>query len=166
MKHQQNTIFLHGLEGSSKGFKATFLRNLFPDILIPDFDGSLEQRMAQLIPLLSQSTDWIIVGSSFGGLMGTLYTVQKPEQVRKLILLAPALTRPFFADDLPDPISTPTLIYHGQHDTVVPLEQTRTIAEKVFRTLFFHIVEDDHALHATVQTLDWATLLERNTPAP
>jgi len=35
-------IFIHGLEGSSQGVKATLLRGLFPGILTPDFRGSLE----------------------------------------------------------------------------------------------------------------------------
>jgi len=41
-------IFLHGLESSSRGAKAAFLRDLYPDMLIPDFKGSLAERMASL----------------------------------------------------------------------------------------------------------------------
>jgi hypothetical protein len=45
-------IFLHGLESSSKGAKASFLRVLFPDMLIPDFKGNLAARMVALEAIL------------------------------------------------------------------------------------------------------------------
>jgi pimeloyl-ACP methyl ester carboxylesterase len=151
-------IFIHGLEGSSQGFKATMLRGLFPGILTPDFAGSLEERMAQLAPILADKSGWVIVGSSFGGLMGTLFTCQHPEQVKKLILLAPALTWPGFADSLPTSVSVPTVVYHGRGDTVVPLEPVRALCEQIFTDLTFYAVDDDHGLHKTAQNIDWPTL--------
>ena len=63
----QRTIFLHGLEGSSQGIKATLLRQLFPGILTPDFSGSLQERMARLSTILGEQRGWTIIGSSFGG---------------------------------------------------------------------------------------------------
>ena len=36
-------IFIHGLEGTSQGVKATLLRGLFPGLLAPDFPGSLRR---------------------------------------------------------------------------------------------------------------------------
>ena len=153
-------IFIHGLEGSSQGFKATMLRGLFPHILTPDFRGPLEERMAKLAPLLTDQSGWVIVGSSFGGLMGTLFTCQYPQQVQKLVLLAPALSWPSFVDHPPAPVSVPTIVYHGHADTVVPLEPVRALCEQVFSNLTFHTVDDDHQLHKTVQAIDWPTLLE------
>ena len=90
-------IFLHGLEGTSQGTKATLLRSLFPEMLTPDFRGSLEERMATLNPILGDQDVWTIVGSSFGGLMAALFACQRPAQVRKLVLMAPALVLPQFA---------------------------------------------------------------------
>lgn len=150
-------IFLHGLESSGQGFKARLLRGLFPDMLTPDFDGPLEARMAQLTPILATKSNWIIVGSSFGGLMAARFTCGHPHQVQKLVLLAPALTRPDFAEVAP--VSVPVIIYHGRRDTVIPLALTRTRAERAFRTLTFHVVDDDHMLRKTVQSIDWHTLL-------
>jgi len=155
----QRLVFIHGMVSSGQGFKARLLRRHFPHILTPDFDGWLEERMAQLRPILSHQPDWTIIGSSFGGLMGALFTCQHPEQVRKLILLSPALTWPDFADALPPSVSVPTVIYHGRRDTVIPLEAVRPLAEKVFLNLDFHPVDDDHRLQATVQTIDWPALL-------
>ncbi len=152
-------IFLHGLEGSSQGTKAQLLRGLFPAMQTPDFDGPLEQRMQQLAPILGQQAGWTLVGSSFGGLMAALWGCAHPQQVRLLVLLAPALSWPEFADEPPAPIDVPVVVYHGQYDTVVPLEPVRALAEQVFPRLTFHVVDDDHMLHATVQAIDWPQLL-------
>jgi pimeloyl-ACP methyl ester carboxylesterase len=157
---EQNLIFIHGLEGSSLGVKATLLRSLFPDFIIPDFSGNLDERMEKLAQILSENTNWIIVGSSFGGLMGSLYACQHPENVRKLVLLAPALIWPDFAANLPDPVNVPTLIYHGQRDTLIPIETVHNLAEKVFLNLEFHVVDDDHGLYKTVHELDFPAILE------
>lgn len=159
MTDANRLIFIHGMVSSGQGYKAGLLRRQFPHILAPDFYGSLEERMAQLLPILSDQPDWTIIGSSFGGLMGALFTCQHPGQVRKLILLAPALIWPDFADALPPPVSVPTVVYHGWRDTVIPLEAVRPLAEKVFLNLDFHQVHDDHRLQATVQAIDWPALL-------
>jgi pimeloyl-ACP methyl ester carboxylesterase len=152
-------IFLHGLEGSSQGVKATLLRELFAGILIPDFNGDLDDRMEKLSSILGNQTGWTIIGSSFGGLMAALFACQHPQQVESLILLAPALIWPDFASQPPEPIDTPVVVYHGSRDAVVPLEATRTLAEQVFKNLTFHVVDDDHGLYQTVHTLDWIGLL-------
>lgn len=159
MDVQRPCVFIHGLESSSQGYKARFFRERFPTVQTPDFTGDLEQRMEQLAPILAQDTGWIIIGSSFGGLMGTLFTCQHPHQVHKLILCAPALTRPFFASDPPAPVSTPTVMYHGKHDTVVPMEPACKVARHIFHNLSLTIVDDDHTLHTTVQAIDWQHLL-------
>ena len=87
----QNIIFIHGLESSGKGFKGTLLRRVLPGCLTPDFlpyssdisiKDLLEKRMEQLIPILKNKTEWIIIGSSFGGLMGTIFTLNFPSNTR------------------------------------------------------------------------------------
>lgn len=156
----RNMIFLHGLESSSQAYKAGVIRNLFPELLVPDFTGSLEVRMRALYPILGDKRDWTIIGSSYGGLMGAIFTCEHPNQVRKLVLLAPALMLPEFAS-FPDrgPVSVPTTIIHGKQDTVVPLEEVREIAQKVFNDLTYHIVDDDHQLHLATDALDWKMIL-------
>ena len=152
-------IFLHGLEGTSQGTKATLLRSLYPDMLIPDFSGSLEERMATLKPTLGDREVWTIVGSSFGGLMAALFACQRPAQVRKLVLLAPALILPQFASSNPAPVDIPTIIYHGRQDQIVPLEPTYRLAHQIFRNLIFHEVDDEHGLYKTVFEINWPLLL-------
>jgi pimeloyl-ACP methyl ester carboxylesterase len=79
--------------------------------------------------------------------------------VQKLILLAPALTWPGFADRPPTPISVPTVVYHGRRDTVVPLGPVRALCEQVFINLTFHAVDDDHRLRETARAIDWPSLV-------
>lgn len=152
-------IFLHGLESSSQGYKATLLRRLFPAIMTPDFSGPLEERMEQLAPILGDLPDWVIVGSSFGGLMGALWTCAHPDQVRKLVLLAPALLHPAFAAAPPAPVAVPVVYYHGRRDTVVPLEPVHALVAQVFPQAVIHLVDDDHNLRATTDAIDWPALL-------
>jgi pimeloyl-ACP methyl ester carboxylesterase len=154
-------IYLHGLESDSNSGKARQFREWFPGMLTPDFKGPFEERMRQLEPILAPKDDWTIIGSSFGGLMGTVYTCGNPAKVRKVVLLAPALLREPFGSHLDlQPVSVPTIIIHGTLDTVVPLEPVREVAQRLFTDLTYHIVEDDHRLHKTVLQMDWQKVLE------
>jgi len=156
----RNMIFLHGLESSGQAYKASLIRNSFPELITPDFTGPLEARMEALYPILEDKKDWTIIGSSFGGLMGAIFTCEHPDQVWKQVLLAPALMLPQFAS-FPgrEPVSVPTTIIHGTQDTFVPLEGVREIALQVFTNLTYHIVDDNHHLHTTAEKVDWKTIL-------
>lgn len=159
MNDNYNLIFIHGLEGSSKGVKATLLRDLYPGIITPDFHGSLQERMDMLTSIVGNRNGWTIIGSSFGGLMGAIFTCQHPSQVKKQILLAPALIWPDFAGDPPPPVDVPTLIIHGKRDEVIPMDAVKALAEKVFTRLEFREVDDDHGLYKTVHKLDWQEII-------
>lgn len=161
----ENLIFIHGLEGTSQGDKATLLRGIFPGILTPDFRGPLEERMTQLHAIIGDSSGWTMVGSSFGGLMAALFACQRPQQVEKLVLLAPALIWPDFTAAPPDPIDVPTVIFHGSQDPLIPLEAVRSLASQVFRNLEFHEVDDDHGLYKTVHEIDWEEELGKGNMA-
>jgi len=152
-------IYLHGLESDSNSGKARLFREWFPGMLTPNFKGSFEERMSQLYPILADKTDWTLIGSSFGGLMGATFTCEHPTQVRKLVLLAPALMLPPFASRDPRPVSVPTIVIHGTLDSVVPLEPIHEIAQRFFTNLTYHIVEDDHRLHKSVHELNWNSIL-------
>ena len=153
-------IYLHGSDSNSNSGKARLFREWFPGMLTPDFIGTFDERMTQLYSILSNKIDWTLIGSSYGGLMGTIFTLEHATQVRKLILLAPALTLEPLASraDL-QPVSVPTHLIHGTLDTVVPLEPVRAVAQKLFTGLTIHIVEDDHRLQKSVNEIDWKTIL-------
>jgi pimeloyl-ACP methyl ester carboxylesterase len=163
--HAMQLIFLHGLEGNSQGVKATLLRDIFPGIIIPDFSGGLEDRMKALEAILGERVGWSIIGSSFGGLMAALFALRHAQQVERLVLLAPALIWPDFAQCYPPEggnnarIEVPTVIYHGIRDGVVPLAPVRALAGRAFSHLTFYEVEDDHGLYQTVHNIHWQTLL-------
>lgn len=159
VSNRRRLIFLHGLESRGQGYKGRLLRRLFSDMLTPDFSGPFDQRMAQLAPILGDELGWTMVGSSFGGLMAASWACTRPWQVVRLILLAPALHHPEFAASLPAPVDLAVTIYHGRHDTVVPLDHVRAVAGRVFTNLTFHVVDDDHFLRATVDSIDWTRLL-------
>ncbi len=153
-------IYLHGLESSSQSGKARQFAEKFPGMITPDFVGAFEERMKQLKSILGRKKNWTIIGSSFGGLMGTVFTCEHPNQVRKLILLAPALLRDPFGEYLNlQTVSVPTVIVHGTEDDVVPLEPVREIAQKLFTDLTYRVVHDGHRLHKAFEELDWEKIL-------
>lgn len=92
--------------------------------------------------------------------MAALFSTRHPAQVRKQILLAPALMLPEFAENLPAPVDVPTLIIHGKQDTVVPVTVNKPLAEKVFRNLDYRLVDDDHRLHKIADQLDWKIIIQ------
>jgi pimeloyl-ACP methyl ester carboxylesterase len=155
-----HTLFVHGSDSSSQTYKAVLLQSRFPGMLTPDFTGDLTMRMKQLEAILGKMTGWNLIGSSLGGLMIALFATRHPRQVRRLILLAPALTLPEFADSLPDPVSVPAVLIQGSRDEILPPQAVRSLAEKAFTNLTCVLVDDDHRLHKTAGGLDWFSLLE------
>lgn len=152
-------IFIHGLESSNQGTKAVFFGEKYPDMIIPTFTGDLQERMARLDRILSGKSGIRMVGSSFGGLMGTLFAMAQESAITRLILLAPAI---HVIDALPRPIrpvSIPVTVYHGRADEVIPLEKVADSARACFSNLDFRVVDDDHFLHKTFPSIDWDTLL-------
>ncbi len=152
-------IFLHGLESSSKGSKATYLRGIFSDMLIPDFKGKLSERMFSLEAILAGKKNIIMAGSSFGGLMATIYAMEKPETVDRLVLLAPALNFPDFSRYNMKKIAVPTTIIIGINDNVTPAAEVLPLALNIFARLEYEEVDDDHMLAGTFRSFDWQTLL-------
>jgi len=116
--------------------------------------------MGLLRGILGEERGWKMIGSSFGGLMAALFACERPQQVEKLVLLAPALIWPDFANRPAERISVPTITYHGARDELLPLQTVRLLAERTFTNLDFRVVDDDHGLYRTVQAIDWAKILE------
>jgi pimeloyl-ACP methyl ester carboxylesterase len=152
-------VFIHGQESSSKGTKALFFKEHFPEMLIPDFTGDVSSRMSRLDKVLSGKTGIIMIGSSLGGLMAALYAFQNKDRLKKLILLAPALNLPEFDPYLKKTLSLPVYVFHGRNDELIPAGQIQEIAKTVFPTLTFTLLEDDHRLSSTFTSIDWHTLL-------
>jgi pimeloyl-ACP methyl ester carboxylesterase len=152
-------IFIHGLESNNQGTKAVYFRKNFPGMLTPNFPGSLDERMTKLRALLSGKGEVTLVGSSFGGLMASIFTMENEPSVKRLILLAPAINLMEFSPYRDRKIQVPVHLYHGRQDEVIPLEDVEGVARQVFSALTFHAVDDDHYLHKTFEKIEWDSLL-------
>ena len=152
-------IFIHGLESSNKGTKSIFFQEIFPDIIIPHFTGDLPERMKKLEAVLSGKSDIRLVGSSFGGLMATLFAMEHESRVKNMILLAPAINLMETSTHTGKKLSVPVHIYHGKNDGVIPLDQVENMAREIFLDLSLNVADDDHFLHKTFKTIDWEGLL-------
>ncbi len=128
-------------------------------MIIPNFTGSLEKRMEKLNEILSESSNIRLVGSSFGGLMGSIFTMENEFRVERLILLAPAINMMGFADYRGKSISVPVHVYHGKDDEVIPIKDVEQIAKNTFQNLSFNSMDDDHSLHKTFKSIDWDRFL-------
>ena len=142
------------------GTKGVFFRDKYPDMIIEDFVGTFKERMEKLNKLLSGRARLILVGSSYGGLMATVYAFNNEKSIKKLILLAPALDIYEFEPYLGRQLLAPVIIYHGRYDDVVSPPSVRDIARKLFTNLDYHLVDDDHSLHATFGLMNWDDLLK------
>ena len=156
---KKTKIFIHGLDSSNQGTKSIFFKQRFPDMIIPNFTGSLEKRMDKLNKILSDKSGIRIVGSSFGGLMASIFAMENERRVERLILLAPAINLMEFTGYHEKKVSLPVWIYHGRNDEVIPLKDVEKVGKNAFDKLSFHVVDDDHFLHRTFKTIDWNRLL-------
>src|SRR5574338_317184 len=126
-------VYIHGRDSDSNSGKARLFREWFPGMHTPDFSGPFEERMNQLGTLLSDQSGWTLIGSSYGGLMAAVFALEHEAQLRKLVLLAPALTlEPLASIPHAGPLFVETLVVHGTLDSVVPLDPVRAAAEKLF----------------------------------
>lgn len=167
-------IYLHGSDSSSQSGKARQFAEKFQGMTTPDFTGSFDERMNQLYKVLGKEKGWTIIGSSYGGLMAAVFASKNAKQVKKLVLLAPAILKdengiyidPVIGEPLQgnwkhlQTISIPTVIVHGNQDDVVPLEPVRKTAEELFTDLEFIIVDDGHRLQKAFEEIDWESILK------
>lgn len=152
-------LFVHGSDSNGQTYKAQVLRRHFPKLLSPDFTGPLAVRLAQMEAIIKEQTGWILIGSSLGGLMAALFTTRHPNQVKKLVLLAPALNLSEFSRHLPKPVDVPTLLIIGKNDDVIPVQRVQQLAQQIFPCLEYLLVDDDHRLHHTAEVLDWKKII-------
>jgi alpha/beta superfamily hydrolase len=155
-------LFIHGSDSTGQTYKAGVLRKTFPDLISPDFTGPLAMRLALMDSFIKDTDNWTLIGSSLGGLMAALFTTKHPAQVRKLVLLAPALHLPEFSSQRhqPKPVNVSTILIIGKKDDVTPVETVRRLTKHVFPKLTYLSVDDDHRLHYTTDRLDWKDLLK------
>ncbi len=100
-----DVLYLHGFASGPSSTKAHFFRKHFNELgvgitvldLLPNEEDFTRMRTSRLIDDITTiveymaSPDLILLGSRFGGLLGTWFAHLEPARVKKLILLAPAL---------------------------------------------------------------------------
>lgn len=160
LRAAMRTVFLHGLESSSKGVKARWFRQNFPTMLIPDFTGTLTARMTRLNTILAGLEELVLIGSSFGGMLATIYAMENESRVRKVVLLAPALNFSEFAPYQGRKTAVPAQLYIGRRDTVCPPEIVIPAGQHIYRDVSVHLSDDDHLLRETFTAIDWVELLK------
>lgn len=161
MSHMGQVYLSHGLESGPKARKvqalATIARARGWDTVIPDYRGlGLEDRVSLLLAKLESRRDPVLlVGSSMGGAVSILATVQKP--VAGLFLLAPAVFLPGY-DEVGSTVQAQrTCIVHGWNDDVIPAKNAFRLAERHSAAL--HLYDDDHRLSASLAAIQ--NLFER-----
>lgn len=147
-------LFLHGLESSSRAYKARYLREVYGDAVIaPDWRVSrhLAQCRAAVCEAVRPYRDepFIVVGSSMGGFLASICAHHLQAAPVGLIYVNPVidpspLARTHF-DDLDRFFFTvhdiPTTLLLGAHDTICdPTLSQRTLANHA-RIV---VVDDDH----------------------
>lgn len=155
------SIFIHGLDSSSKGTKASWFARNFPQMLVPDFKGSLEKRLTTLENVLAGKNDLLLIGSSFGGLMAAIFAIEQPETVREIVMLAPALNFPEFDNWRQRTSKTPARLYVGDHDDVCPPDKVIGAARKCFENLTVQRTNDDHIMRKTFALIDWGQIIRQ-----
>ncbi len=151
--------FIHGLEGSPQGAKARLFAEHFdartPAMDTSDFDACVEVHAE----LLRGFEPDVLIGSSFGGAVAVAL-LQRGLWRGPTLLLAQAALRHGLPAQLPEGVRV--WIVHGRRDDLIDIEDSRTLARAGTPDLVRLIeVDDDHPLHATVQSGELATLVRQ-----
>jgi pimeloyl-ACP methyl ester carboxylesterase len=165
-------ILSHGSDSGPDATKVSVLAALAesmgwqtqrPDFRDDDAHGlaaSVPTRIERLHRLIAAcDTPPILVGSSMGAFVSGLASLKLP--VSGLFLLATPALIPGYdsAFDLREDV--PTLLIHGWHDEVCPLDEMYEFAGR--RTLPLLVLDDDHRLGTNVEVIgqQWRVFLDR-----
>ncbi len=150
-------VWAHGLWGSPNGSKVTAIRESGIEVISPDFN---EMELVDRVELLKETIDIgdvVLAGSSWGGLACALTAQEKPEKLRGLLLLAPALHYPEHPNDVPEkliaPNSVPVTIIHSTTDDIVPISASKDYIERSGNNVQLIEVEDSHVLKESIELI-------------
>ena len=145
-------LFCHGLEGTPHGTKVRAMRTAGLDVLAPDFQGQvLAERIQTLGAVLAElpaDAKMILAGSSYGGAVAAWTAMHHTDRFAGLLLLAPALhyaEQPVASAVDYIPVDLPTIIIHGEQDSVVPISASEDYAGRSTHVQLRR-VEDGHRL--------------------
>ena len=150
-------VWAHGLWGSPNGSKVTAVRASGIEVISPDFN---EMELVDRIELLEKTIqigDVVLAGSSWGGLACALTAQKKPDKLKGLLLLAPALHYPEPPNDNPDkliaPDGIPVTIIHSKTDDIVPINASKDYVKRSGNNVNLIVVEDNHVLENSIELI-------------
>jgi len=149
-------IFAHGKESGPWGSKITAMaevvRGLTLEVESVDYRGLDDpaDRVRKLIGVCGGFKEPVVlVGSSMGGHVSAAAAAQV--QPRGLFLLAPAFYMAGYEEYTPQHVACPTVIVHGWHDAIVPVENSIRWAREHRATL--HLLDSDHRLEDQIPAI-------------
>jgi pimeloyl-ACP methyl ester carboxylesterase len=145
----KTVVFSHGKESGPWGSKimamAQVARDLHAGVESVDYRGLDDPgaRVEKLVGIGRQlAGPLVLVGSSMGGHVAA--AAANRVQAAALFLLAPAFYMPGFEQHTPRDIRVPTVIVHGWHDDIVPVDNSIRWAREHRATL--HVLDSGHRL--------------------
>lgn len=150
-------VFLHGLESSPMGFKAQALRQVYPDLIAPLLDRDPWARLDQLQTSIPAGA--VLVGSSLGGLSALMLAEAQPQNIKAMLLMAPAVgfsetrfrTPRLLAlvNRLKVPQHIPTTIMLGLEDEVIPPASIEALVQRspCPERIQMHRLQEGHRLN-------------------
>ena len=149
-------MYLHGLEGSPNGTKATYLRQRYSLVApkLPAYGKDISNiqeiinSLNNCVPVAKQAIDKekpdVIVASSFGGaVLMRLY--QEKFWNKPAVFLAQGAIFLRVGNQLPE--SATAIFIHGRKDSLIPLSHSQQICEQAGPNVELWAVDDDHYLY-------------------
>ena len=150
-------VWAHGLWGSPNGSKITAIRESGIEAISPDFNEMELIDRVELIKNEMEIGNVVLAGSSWGGLACALAAKQKPEKLKGLLLLAPALAFPEPPNDNPEelvaPNNIPVTIIHSVTDDIVPISSSKEYLNRSGKNVKLIEVEDNHVLENSIELI-------------
>ena len=150
-------LWAHGLWGSPNGSKITAIRESGIEAITPDFNEMELIDRVELIKKEMEKGDLVLAGSSWGGLACALAAQEKPEKLKGLLLLAPALAFPEPPNNDPEkllaPKSSPVTIIHSVTDDIVPIKSSKDYLRRSGDNVKLIEVEDSHVLENSIELI-------------
>lgn len=152
-------VFCHGKESGPAGTKINHLRPLGDRygfrVEAPDFRG-MDDPEERVRHLLSVASDWpgplVLAGSSMGG-----YVAIRASQALRpagLLLMAPAVGLPGYAERAPKPEAGCVRVVHGWRDEIIPAQIV--VDWCCGHRIDLRLVDDAHALKNSLEALSEA----------
>ena len=149
-------VFSHGKESGPWGRKITAMAALARDLGLGvesvDYRGIDEPsaRVEKLVTVAARiPRPLVLVGSSMGGHVSAAASGRL--RPRGVFLLAPAFYMPGFESYTPQDVPCPTVLVHGWHDDIVPVENSIRWAREHRAAL--HVLNSDHRLEDRIDAI-------------